>query len=64
MMWTAPIALDDPPPPGCISVATQASSLAVFSSYLKCVPPQSVLALTTHLCPGRLLTFHVHHINI
>ena len=53
MMWTAPVTTCDPPNPGCVSVATQASSLAVFSSYLKCLSSESLLALTTHLCPGR-----------
>ena len=52
MIWTAPAATLAPPPAGWVSVATQASSLSMFCSYLKCLSPVSVVGLASQTCPG------------
>ena len=66
MMWTAPVEEMELGPHHTaaqsgssvlVTPVTQAHSLAVFSSYLKCLSSESILALATHLCPGT--TSHV-----
>lgn len=37
---------------GTISAMTQANSLAVFSSFIKCLLPESQFALVDSICPG------------
>ena len=61
MVWTAPVGGMEPgqditsshsSTTSVVTPATQARSLAIFSSYLKSQSTDALLALTTSMCPG------------